>query len=196
MVAAESPLRLTFTLTERDVFQFMQHHAAHAPGRRRWLWALYAIWIIGPTLLVLNLDYELSPNDPLFHSMRWIMAAVTIPICAVGGLAFYWSMKGVERLVLGYNARAWSRQTNGVVGDWAVAISPDGVSSTSASQEGALKWNGVQRIVGAPDHLLFYQGRNYAQIIPRRAFASPEAAEEALRRAQAWHAAAMARQPG
>jgi hypothetical protein len=179
-VSAEDHKKVTFKVTERDVLRFVRFHLLHAPGSRLWTWGLYLAWILWPAYTAVTVDYELPPDHPLFRTMPLIAASITIPLCALTGVLFFWFMTWV-------NAKQWSRQTIGVIGEGTVEISPEAVSRTWETGESLQKWSAFQQIVGTPEFILFYQGQNFAQIIPRRAFASPEAAEAFLQSAQQWH---------
>jgi hypothetical protein len=61
--------------------------------------------------------------------------------------------------------------------------------------EALTNWQAAVRIVDMPDYILFYRNQNMADVIPIRAFATPEAAETFLRTAREWHAAATGSAP-
>jgi hypothetical protein len=179
----ENCLKLTFTVNERDVRDFVRYHLLHAPRARLWTWGVYAVLILWPSHSFLTTDFELSPTHALYRTMPLIAAGIAASICALIGPPFF-------LLITRLSARQWSRQNNGIVGDRVVEVSAEGISWSWETGQSTQTWASFQRVVGTREQILLYQGQNMAQLIPGRAFASPAAADTFFQLVRDWHAAA------
>jgi hypothetical protein len=183
-MSEQSFMELTFTVTEDDVRRFTRYHLLHAPRVRLWAWGFYAALILWPAYQLLTTDFELPAEHPLFRTMPLIAAAISALVCAAIGPPFF-------LVATWLSAKQWSRRNIGVTGEQSAAISPAEVLWTWDTGRSTQEWSAFQQIVGTRDYILFYRGLNFAQLIPRRAFATPAAAEVFLQCATEWHAAAV-----
>jgi hypothetical protein len=174
----EDGLRVTFSLTEEDIFQFLHYHRRRHPITPRVLFVGSVI----SAVLVFGLAGYLVPEWGLgFRLLCGLLAAIVFTP------AYGW----LQRRLLRWLAHQSNRTLIGNVGEHSVEISPEGFAMASAFGEGIRKWNGIDRIMDTPSYFCFFLGKEDSAIpIPRRAFRSSEAAETFLRAAREWHAAA------
>src|SRR5207247_1103750 len=145
--------------------------------------------ILWPAYQLLTTDFELPAQHPLYRTMPLIAAAIAMLFCAAIGPPFFLLMTWL-------NAKQWCRRNIGVTGEQSVAISPAEVLWTWETGRSTQEWSAFQRIADSRDYILFYRGPSFAQLIPRRAFATPDAADVFLQCATEWHAAVRASPPG
>lgn len=104
---------------------------------------------------------------------------------ATGGLLFL--------VVFPWLGRRRASRIPGYLGERTVTITPEFVHAWSAGlAEGRIGWAAVTSLDATQDHFFIYTGPQRAVTVPRRAFASEEAAEQFLSQARAWKAAAPA----
>ena len=183
-MSEESLMQLEFTVTEQDVRRFTRYHLLHAPRVRLWTWGFYAALILLPAYQLLTTDFELPAQHPLYRTMPLIAAAIGMLFCAAIGPPLFLMMTWL-------NAKQLSRRNIGVTGEQSVAISPTEVLWTWDTGRSTQEWSAFQRIVGSRDDILFYRGPSFAQLIPRRAFTTPDAAEVFRQCARKSHDAAV-----
>jgi hypothetical protein len=183
-------LSVTFTLDDEDR---RRRRALRGKALRRQQWKL--TWIVGvPLAGTLYCGYQVAWLLRLPSFLRWprlpIYVAFLVPsvYLLVGALRLSWKL-----LV------RWSKA--GEDGPTTVEIAPAGfVVRQGGGKEEARAWEATP-FVGGDDHDLKLgsqvidarRGVILMHLIPRRAFATPERAEEFLARAMAWHADAIAR---
>jgi hypothetical protein len=176
---ADDPVRVKFTTTEEDLFRYILHNRLHNHPLRILLWGYYPIFIYGGASIAYGLVHgQALPVVLILTALGGIFAGVLYP------LAFRWIVRRT--------AKRFARENLDAVGERTFECSPERVSWTWTSGESTQKWTAFQRIVGTPEYVYLYFGRHRAFIVPRRAFASPEAAESFLQKAIDWHRAATA----
>jgi hypothetical protein len=164
-------LHVGFSLTEQDVYQFYVYHVLHEPSMR--------------AVLLLAVLFVFGFTAALFVKHGFAASLVAGLLAVIGFVLLY-------RALLRRKARQADRMMIGCLGEHQMGISPDGLFESSPNGEGSRRWEAIERVVGMSTGLCFYLGKGFGVIIPRRAFASPEAAATFLRAAQRWHAEAKA----
>ncbi len=71
-------------------------------------------------------------------------------------------------------ARNFVRKNPSVLGPTNQTIGPTGVFTENARGQATLGWNAYQRVRETPDVFLLYAQSNYAIIVPKRCFRSPD----------------------
>jgi YcxB-like protein len=170
MAAGELPT-VTFSLTEEDLFCFLMFHSLHE--QRRLTWGGYFA-AIAFTFVMVAKEGQIG----MAVGFAVALAIILIP-------TYRWSLRRAARRMM--------RESEQLVGENTRVLSPEGVLETGAWGEATLNWNAFDRIVETPDYIYLYRSPRMAEIIPRRAFRTPEAAEAFLQAAKAWHAAASPR---
>ena len=77
-----------------------------------------------------------------------------------------------------------NRENSGVIGRHFLAIGPEGVTEKSAVGESTTAWIGIEKIEADEKYLFIYTGPLQAHIIPTRAFASEQEADQFFQLAQ------------
>jgi hypothetical protein len=180
---AENSYRLTFTQTEEDLWRFFWYHLNHERSRRLLVWGYYPVFVLAIAYCVYTLGISFAEGLAL---------SPTIPLTtgAVGGLLAAVGYPPFLRWLLRKRARRHAQQMVGAVGERTYEVSPTGIFWDWGSGQANQKWISLHRVASTPEYIYLYQGRNQAHIFPRRAFASPEAAEGFLKAATQWHAEA------
>jgi hypothetical protein len=126
---------------------------------------------------------KLIEMAPLFYGVLtgfvllcWLLAAL--------------AMHGICRWRLRRRLKEWLQANREIAGEYSVTISPEGVSSYGGPDAETIPWSACSRVHGTSGYLCFYLESGGFSILPRRAFASPQAAEACLEASRAWHAAA------
>jgi hypothetical protein len=167
-MATGEPPTVTFSLTEEDIFRFLMFHSLHEQRRLTWSGYLAAI---ACTFLLVAKEGQIG----MAVGFAVALAIILIP-------TYRWSLRRAARRMM--------RESQQLVGENTCVLSPEGVLETGAWGEATLNWNAFDRIIETPDYIYMYRTPRMAEIIPRRAFRTPEAAEAFLQSTKGWHAAA------
>ena len=182
--AAAGEIEVAFRNTDEDVAAFLQHQVAR-PGR------------LGPTVRVAipSLLTWAALNAVFLASGRYgvglgiFMVAWLAVMLAIGPWLLRWQVRRLARRQAG-KSRSRPEMT--------VAISPEGIVTRVRGQAGATardSWPAITAIEVTKDHIFLKESKSggefvTARVIPRSAFATPEAAEVFLRAARRWKAEA------
>lgn len=165
-----SSLSVDTDVGEEDVFRYVVHQLWHDRISRARLVFAFA-------LAVATAVYVMAQIAPLL---------VALPVGALVGAVGPW----LYRKYLRQTVRVQLRTIPTLWGPGRISISPEGIFDEGPGTLAVLNWGRFHRVEGTPEQILFYHGRDAAVIVPRRCFATPEAADEFLRKARAWHARA------
>jgi hypothetical protein len=159
----------SYRLDWKDIYRFLKHHTVRK--HRGWTWGAYVLAILW---------FGSLPA----REGKWIEAGV---LCILLTALFPPILFGILRL----QALNWTRNNPLMTTRPAtLEVTAEGVHSRGEWGEARVAWNSYHEIVGTPEQILLYRGKTFAEIVPRAAFASPEAADAFLHAAQQWHAAA------
>lgn len=169
---AESRLGVKFTVTEDDVFRLQIYHLLYS---REILLALLVCALLlfgGTAYLLMALGERIVAG----------MVAGLLSVLFYAALNVWGAFRRVDR---------WKQLVGVDAREQGVEISPDGVVWSVGSEQASqnLKWSDIHRVTGMPKYICFFLGKRSLNLIPRRAFASPEASESFLLAAREWHAA-------
>src|SRR6266849_2915512 len=151
----EDHQRVTYSVTDEDIFRFLVYHTLHDPGS-------WCGFIVGALFLFVFTTSLVSTG---FKGTRPSFAAMWGLVAALFFLLTY-------RWYLRLRARKGKHTLPGSLGEHTVAISPEGLFTSTPLGEGTLKWAAFDRVVGTPDYLYLYVGKSAATIVPRRGFSS------------------------
>jgi hypothetical protein len=168
---SEECRRVSYGITEEDLFRFYIYHFRYRSSYRLFLLLCFLIMFALVTFLVSD------------WGLGWGLAAGLVTVV---GYAF--AMRGLLR----WKAKNAKRAFLGLIGEHHIEIRPDGFYQSTSASEGVRRWDGFYEIVSAPEAIYFYMGKEFAFLVPRRAFASREQAEAFLEAAQKWHSEARA----
>lgn len=150
------------------------------------------------------LHYALTASDvrthynTLYRSPKWGM--LLLETAAVGYLGWTglgqgaWGAGGA--VLLWIVARLWifpllavkqAEKTPGLLGAHFLALSPEGITASTPGQDhGIIPWSALHRLDQNAAQFLFWLDAHRAIIVPRRAFASPQEADEFLAAARSF----------
>jgi hypothetical protein len=165
---------ISFTLTEEDVIRFLRYHSL--TENRCWIWLTY-----GAAILLTG--WASGKDGGLWLGLGFAaFTALLMP------LLWRWSLR--------QNARFWMRANPSLTRTSLFEISPKGVRETGSWGEATMEWSAYHRVAATPDAILLYRSRHLAEVIPRRAFPTPDAAEAFLEAARRWHVASLESERG
>ena len=157
-------------VTAEDYFRFAWSHNFHESSLRRRVWGSYVVAVAGMTW---NLSYQIPAS-----------------LAALAGVAMACAAPFLYRWHLRYEASRTVRAAPENYGMGSMQLLPEGIHERSDLGVVTLAWTAVKRIVVTPEVIYFYRGQHTALIVPRRCFASPEAADAFVATARQYHAAA------
>lgn len=163
-------MEVRFYLTGEDVWNFTKYSLFRT---RTFLPA----GIILGILLLLGLLSGLNDPTSLFFSILSFLIVIFL-------LLFFLS------ILLRRSASGRTAQYLALQGEQTITLRPDGFHLRNNFMDALIFWRAVKSIT-ADQHnlyLLVHANRMVAHVIPRRAFASPQAAEAFLGQAQSWWA--------
>lgn len=168
-MTSESSPRVTVSLTAEDLFRFEWYHIRHT-GLRFAIW----IWYLG--FIVVGFSSAMAGSDDSLPTgiAFALLAAVIAPL--------------VGRWLLRMKTAHDFRKMPAPLREATFEISPTGFRQSGSFGEGTFKWSALRKVVGTPDHILFYLTGRLASVIPRRDFASAAEADAFLEAARKWHA--------
>jgi len=123
----------------------------------------------------------------LWNIFFWVSVAVlayfaykAIRIGAMNDTSILWSVAGLALLVVFFRfcaplvgARNFVRKNPDALGPITQTVGPSGVSTESARGQGTSAWNAYQRVRETRDLFLLYPQSNFAIIVPKRCFNTP-----------------------
>lgn len=162
-------MEITFTLEREDLWAMTRYVYWHVPRYRRSI-ILNAIMI---PLALLIMTRALFPNFALNLVVALLAGAFLLG-------SMYWA---VRRGVMSKPTRQQ--------GELTITISPDGVHTQTAVNEGLYHWGGIQEITEDKQHIYLLIDTNMGHIIPKRAFKNESEAQVFLGKAMEYkHASA------
>ena len=162
----DDELTVTYSLTKADIERFVRYHTMHEQGRL--MWAIYAFWV------------GIQPLSAIWDHQSWVGGVMQTLLAAILVIPFYrYLIHFQTKQLIAGNPTMLAERTRG--------ISRDGVLEFSSRSEHRMDWSVYTRIVGTPEDIVMYRGRDMGEIIPRQAFVSPEAADRFLEAAREWH---------
>jgi hypothetical protein len=156
-------MEVDYSLTLDDALAFRRHYQAHrqsAPPGRSFPWVGWLVCIAAGLLLGVGHSIYQVP----FH---WLTLAVLFLGVFVGG--------GITLRVCHANFLSWRLQfedprNRAWRGPWRLAISPEGITQTSALERTFKRWDIILWIDTTEEHLFLYDSPYCCMIVPRRAF--------------------------
>jgi hypothetical protein len=170
---------ITFNIEVSDMKAFQRYHRWHSKSYRR-MWIALLVLFFGISLNeAIRAEWAEGSRVLLFFVMWGIMLMI---------FSVYWLIW----LVL-VQFRTWKDGArHGILGEHTITLTPEALRERTAVNEGTAAWKGIYRIDANASYLFIYLQPEMAHVIPRRAFPTPEAAEEFLATARAYYAAAVA----
>jgi hypothetical protein len=161
-------LSVTYTVTEQDLYERYRQFNLSDPTRRARLWLGFAVLLVG-------MFWAFSSTLPLpqLLLLEGVIAVLAFPL-------YHWLLRS--------RVRDYIRDVPVAVGESTTAIFPEGLREFSDAGEVQFKWADIIQVETIPEYILICLDPSFTQIIPRRAFPSPEAADEFFRAAKTWHA--------
>jgi YcxB-like protein len=180
---------IEYDLTIDDVIAWVRYQADHTPqGTPRPRTAplvRIAVW----SCLVAILALLIATNIKSWQTSHgtWQRVRLILGPLVLTGSALLFLMR--RRLLAFLIRRAYSRPANARnLGRRCLAVDAGGLISSSAIEEIALKWEGIDAIRATPDHMFFVTGPGKAIVVPRTAFSKDDAFWEFVSAAERLHA--------
>ncbi len=167
-------MEITYTLTPDDVVAFHRFQVRHSPAWRRSILTGIGTGVISAAVLFIIFRGWESWINAVFPVAFPIVYIALYPISVYLGVG----RSGLNMVRDGKNKGLW--------GPHALAIDESGVRESTEVGESSVKWQGVERVAASPSHLYIFTGSNAAHVIPRRAFAEPQQADQFFHQAQAY----------
>ncbi len=167
---SEAAMEVRFYLTGEDVWNFTKYSLFRA---RTFL----PLGLIFGILILLGLLF--GPNDPtsaVFSVFPFLIALLIVVLLLA--------------ILLRRSAHGKTAQYLALQGEQTITLRPDGFHLRNNFMDALIFWRAVKSITADQHNLYFLvqSNRIVAHVIPRRAFASPQAAEAFLSQAQSWWA--------
>ena len=173
------PLRvneITYQIEAADLKAVSRYVSRNSPQMKRLI-------VFGALLFAgLSLNFALREKGGIGLKALFftVMFGVHVLVASVIGLIFYFLV----------HFRTDRGRQPGLLGRHTITLTPDGLREQTDVNDQRALWQGIQRIEANGDYIFIYMQPNAAHVIPRRAFPSPEEAEQFLAAARAYHAAA------
>jgi len=172
---------VTYTLNPGDVSAFQKFIASRGTRLKAIRWIIYAL---GALVFVAGISWDYlfpAPNSSghtvQSFSTNWIaqVASVVLPLVVI--FIFWFLVLRTIRLKQGDASLFSHPQT--------LSLSLERLVWQFNGMQTTIIWSSVPDISSDSNSLYFFTGKNQAFIVPRRAFANPEASEMFLRRSMA-----------
>jgi hypothetical protein len=163
-------MEVVFSLTEKDLVAFAQYHKTQKDDRPNWrnrLSSRSLPWLCVLALLIVWI---------LLQRPGWHQALIpSIKSFAFGFVLGFLTLAIVYALLGKFANRSFSKLSQDERASWAfeprrIAISPDGIKTSSDYVETVQRWPIVWKIGTTNEHVFFYFTPNEGLIVPRRAF--------------------------
>jgi hypothetical protein len=179
-------MEIEYNLTPEDVIAFQQYTAEHRPGRQRP--SMGSLWLL-LALLALFTVLAVTPGGLQGAQLIYFFTDLAILLLT---LAFIMLQPRITKMVIARSVRQVLRHGNNarVLESQRVAISPEGLTSTSSLSSGLVNWAALEKIVVTDDHAFFFTTTHSAQIVPKRAFPDGRTFHEFVETARSYHQAA------
>ena len=166
---------IQFDLSEKDVMRLFEHHLRTSPANRRVRLATCSL-----SGIVAGWYGYFSGSG--WWAFGWVALGFLVPLCL-----YRWGGPAFNRVVW----RRQLREGSGLTGPRTLRIDDAGVHGTSPQGEGITRWSAIHRIDedGEYAYLLMTLA---GIVIPKRAFATDDAATAFIERARAWQKAPSA----
>lgn len=158
-------MELTYELTGDDVWPLHKYVMLHSPQFKR----------VRPLLLL-----------PVFGAVMGASAGGFSPLSLLVGVVMLGALIWLTPRLMKKQVIAQSAKQPGLLGVHTIRIDEAGVHSKTPLHEGNVGWNGITEVVSYRDHLFLFTGPQVAYIIPKRAFAGPDDADQFLQTANGY----------
>jgi hypothetical protein len=154
---------------ERHDFVAMTRALAHKP----WTWRLAAValWLV--LVLIFLLLLRSSSLEILQRGLRMVVLDY-LPLWVIGGIALLFNNR-----IMGLTAAAIFKNNAYANQEIELFIRKSGIESRAQGIRAEFTWAAVKRIIETSTHLFLAISKREALIIPRRAFASDDAYQDA-----------------
>ena len=171
------PMKVTYENTRTDLRALERHARGVHPLYRR------AFWMRTVIAVAFGLMEAVREAGPLGRKV------LAFAVTAAAMWAFMWIFGRLATSLLSTIGKK-QKGYEGVFCEHTVAIDPQGITETTQLGESRVAWRGIYRVDSTAEHLFIYTQPGMAHIIPRRAFASSEEADNFLRTVAGYHSAA------
>jgi len=166
-------MSISFTFEARDAKAFIAHRRRYNPANRRLRYAM--LFILG----ILSFQHAMRYQEPARRAIDFFVV-----------LAIYIFVVWIVRVLL-EGIRQWRsfspKAQPGLFCEHTVTLTDDTAIETTHLNEVKTLWPGVHSVVNAPRYIYILVAANAGYIIPKRAFADPEAGNAFFNRAvQLW----------
>ena len=170
-MADAAPLSVEYVITSDDLFAFQWRAAYNSALARRARRLSYAGWFLALFLFTLVPTIGRHGLDLSQFSLGFLVVSFAIAV-----LLQYW----LERWLLRRAIRQLLRDEQpdrGHLGTHRIVLDDAGVLERTVVGESRTAWAGVHRVESDADYLYLYTSPAGAHVVPKRAFADPQAAD-------------------
>lgn len=157
-------MTIHFDITLNDLLAFNHYFANQSSLLRRYYWSI----LIGVPLIVTFLAF-------IFNS-RITISVLIFPLIFLGIWAIIFPRTYKRSITHNITKTIESGQNKGTIGAHVITITDQYLHEATEVNESRWIWPGIERIEQDADYIFIFTSPILAHIIPKRAFASPEAA--------------------
>ncbi len=171
---------ITFNLEAADLKAYFRHYCRVSPSvRRANVIMLVLVGVVSLQLSARGEEIGMNSRVGLFFVYYILGSLIALTFAFLVNYAI--------------QSRSWQdSKRHGLLCEHTFALTPETLRTHTAASDANISWKGIYRIDATASHLFFFVQPELAYIIPRGAFPTPEAAEEFLATARAYHGAAVA----
>jgi hypothetical protein len=168
-------MSITFKLEPRDLRSFQRYALKHLPSARRVRYTITAM------LVAFCLWQTFSVHD---HRTDFRIVSRIVYFCVL--MLIFWLFMRLWMFVA-LRISQWRSYTSekhrSVLCEHTITLSDDALVEVTPFSEGRNLWNGIYRVVDAPDYIYIFISLHLAHIIPKSAFPDAESARRFYERA-------------
>jgi YcxB-like protein len=158
------PMSVTFTVEPKDMRAFSAHNRKYNPANKRLRYAVLVIFCI------------LSYQHAVAHYKNPARAVIEFCVYLAIYLTIIWSLRIILERVRQWRSLTPKEQP-GLFCEHTITLTDDALIEITPVNEARHLWAGLHSVVNAPHYVFIFVAANAAHIIPKRAFANPEAAD-------------------
>ena len=177
-------MEIEYEITRDDLYAFQWRAAFDTPRGRRARRNIYLGWLLAVVLFAIV--PAIGADGFTFSRISFGFILIALPLAFL----FQWWF---ERRVMRRGIRQLlkdERPDRGLLGRHRVVLSDEGVVESTTVNETRTSWAGVDRVEQNPDYIFIYVSAAGAHVIPKRAFADRQGADDFYRLAQSRKTAA------
>lgn len=177
-------MEVEYELTRDDLYAFQWRAVFESARGRRARRLVYLGWLLA--IVLYAFVPAIGPHGITLSrvSLTFIVTSLLI-VYLLQWILDHWLVRRTIRQLL-----ADERPDRGQLGRHRLMLDEDGLTENTAVGESRTRWAGVDRVEQSRDYIYIYTSPAAAHVVPKRAFANPEAADAFYRLSEARRQAA------